>query len=582
MKPPVDRKRGREVGNESGIARRSKRPKLTRSNLRLHDKLTRLLERSSKFIISPSQPGIALDEGSFSSKHTVLTTTSGFDMIAADNGIQSIADSSRPTNYADLKEMLDQPRRSESPNESDYEFYMEKLGQMRSEQDVVVESSIHLFKDHRQRDYARHYNTTFTGLPKDCGFNRGLLAPQPDYVESLVPEAYRPFPIARELGGAAVLIQRDRQSVTLPHFIGEWKCPAGSMPQAKSQAAYDGATCVHGRNHALEYMGKRDPEGHAAVTSFVCNGEQLSIFAHHALPSLSTHGKVEYHQSMLSNTPLNGSLESYKQGRKHLRNAQDYGKQQSAEMRDRLKSHWAARTAQRALASQKSGRTTTTTPKEDGMEGREEVSRGRTKTPKAAFSATHPTHAQPPGNSGRLTVVMGEEYGINSFVGDYYVEEGCGRFSQQDVHGLTSTVAILITGAEDCKTKAKTASCTKLAQAQTDAAVTVNMRMSNSSSPVFLGSGTVRKTESLPDGVVTQEAPHFPQAQLPSMKNGSPRNTQLVASSMDGEAWNASATEYSAVWEGDENDEARPRTRPQDPNPERNWHNGDYGGVSEK
>ncbi len=80
-------------------------------------------------------------------------------------------------------------------------------------------------------------NQAFTAFPKDVGFNKGLSGPQPDYVEGLEMEEYRPFPVDEHVPGA-VLFKDNPRSVTLPHVAGEWKGPDGDMREATRQSGY--------------------------------------------------------------------------------------------------------------------------------------------------------------------------------------------------------------------------------------------------------------------------------------------------------------------------------------------------------
>lgn len=55
---------------------------------------------------------------------------------------------------------------------------------------------------------------------KDVGFNDGLSAPQPDFVEGLCMQEYEPF-LVNEYVSSAVLYKDNPCSLTLPHIAGE-------------------------------------------------------------------------------------------------------------------------------------------------------------------------------------------------------------------------------------------------------------------------------------------------------------------------------------------------------------------------
>jgi len=84
---------------------------------------------------------------------------------------------------------------------------------------MVVETS-KLLKEYDDEGYKRAFNQQFTGFPKNVGFNNGLSAPQPDFVEGLEMEEFRPFPVNKHISGS-VLYKDNTRSVTLPHIAGE-------------------------------------------------------------------------------------------------------------------------------------------------------------------------------------------------------------------------------------------------------------------------------------------------------------------------------------------------------------------------
>ncbi|KAK3686136.1 hypothetical protein B0T22DRAFT_500801 [Podospora appendiculata] len=257
----------------------SKRVRLTRKNLALFDK------------------------SASSAAKTASTTTSGFAVQAYKNGILPPALSKPPTNLGDIR------------------------------------------KRHRQRSGTasptKVYNQPFTGFPKDVGFNNGLSAPQPDFIEGLGMQEYRPFPVDEHVSGA-VLYKDNLLSLTLPHLAGEWKGPGKDMVGARLQSGYDGAALVFARNQALALIGKPDPPGHAAVTTFTTDGTSLNLFVHYASPS-EDGAALEYHQYPVNSTNLVGSHQGLKTGRRGLRNEQDHAKERSYALRDQLKEHWRQR-----------------------------------------------------------------------------------------------------------------------------------------------------------------------------------------------------------------------------------------------
>lgn len=189
------------------------------------------------------------------------------------------------------------------------------------------------------KGYGRVFNQAFTGSPKDVGFNNGLSAPWPNFIEGLEMEEYLPFPIHRHIGSAAIY-QDDPYSLALPHVAGEWKARGKDMEEARLQSAYHGAALVYARNEALAYVGKADPPGYAEITTFITDGTDLNMYAHYAAPAEEDEDTLEYHQYLISSINIKDTYQGHKEGRRSLRNLQDHAKDQSYHLKDQLKEHW--------------------------------------------------------------------------------------------------------------------------------------------------------------------------------------------------------------------------------------------------
>ncbi|KND89206.1 hypothetical protein TOPH_06223 [Tolypocladium ophioglossoides CBS 100239] len=151
----------------------AKRARLTRENIRLLDKID-----TSR--VPPTYTG------NITSRPKTVSTTSSLETQAAKNGILDPVSSKPHKNLRDIG----------------VEDYLDTVGS--------------------HRGYRRAFNQAFTAYPTDVGFNNGLPAPQPDFVQGLRQRELRPYPIAEELD-SAVLFEDDRHSLVLPHIAGEWK-----------------------------------------------------------------------------------------------------------------------------------------------------------------------------------------------------------------------------------------------------------------------------------------------------------------------------------------------------------------------
>jgi hypothetical protein len=269
------------------------------------------------------------------SKATISTTKSGFKDAAFKNGVLDVFNSRPPANLDSLQNRPDRTRDSASPTELQSTRYKRKMLITSSESSVLMQSS-KLLKEYDCIEYNTAHNQAFTAFPKNVGFNNGLSPAKPDLIEGFIMSEYEPFPIRDELGGAAV-ITPGPNAITLPHLAGEWKSQGKDMTQAETQAAFDGACMVYGRNEALSYLGKSDPPGHAYVFTFTIDGTTLNTFAHY---SSRSEGQVKYHIYPINSTFLSTSHKDFKTAQRRLRNLQDYAKELSEALRDELKEVW--------------------------------------------------------------------------------------------------------------------------------------------------------------------------------------------------------------------------------------------------
>jgi hypothetical protein len=337
--------RKRHLDSEDAAGHQPKRVRLTKENLALFNKMGRRKGTEG----SNSSSTSSHLESSAESATTKTTTSSGFAIQAQKNGILNQVHSKPPKNLEDRRKGLARSRETASPPESVYERYSNTVLKACNEATMVFEVGGQLLKTHYDTGYPRAFNQAFTAFPRDVGFNNGLSAPQPDFVEGLEIREYQPFPVDEQVSGA-VLFRDDPFSVTLPHIAGEWKGRGKDMDEAKMRSAYDRAALTYARNQALSYPGNPDPPGHAEVATFTTDGTNINFFAHYA--AVSGDGVLEYHQYPIASTNLTNSFEDFKKGRRQLRNLQDDAKHLSYALRDQLKDHWKARRGPGSSADQ--------------------------------------------------------------------------------------------------------------------------------------------------------------------------------------------------------------------------------------
>lgn len=267
----------------------------------------------------------------------------GFPAQAVANGLLYGKRSIAPKNLQDEQKRLDRRRGSIDPPESVWKRYVTAVHDAVNEASIQQLTTNLLLKDYGEDGpgYGRVLTHAFTALPPDLGLNHclSLSPPQPDIVEGLKAEEFGPFPINNELGGAAVLIKDVENPITLPHLAGEFRTPGQDLQQAGIESAYDGAALVHGRNKALDYLGKPDPQDHAAINTFTTDGIYINFYSHHSHES-EVDGKVYYYQYLIGSNNMILSEDSWREGRRRLRNVQENARNYSYSLRDQFIDYW--------------------------------------------------------------------------------------------------------------------------------------------------------------------------------------------------------------------------------------------------
>ncbi|KLU90696.1 hypothetical protein MAPG_10548 [Magnaporthiopsis poae ATCC 64411] len=318
--------RKRQLDSNDDAEPRTRPARLTRRNLAAFNKA---VNKTGKEKTSDE------DSGSTKTK-TISIISPRFASRACQNGILGPwFNSGPPVNLEEIRRRIARSRGTASPTESAYGDYADRIGGA-SNEDTVICEMMPLLKKY-PKGYKRTVNQAFTAFPKDVGFNNGLSAPQPDYVEGLEMGQFYPVLIHKQIRGA-VLYKEDICSVTLPHIAGEMKGPDGSMREAELQSAYTGAALVFARTQALSSMGRSDPPGHANVTTFTTDGKTLNLFAHYT--TTAEDGTLKYRQYPITSKSLVNSHQEHKEARKLLRNEQDHAMRQSCALRDQLREHY--------------------------------------------------------------------------------------------------------------------------------------------------------------------------------------------------------------------------------------------------
>ncbi|KAH6713379.1 hypothetical protein BKA61DRAFT_576946 [Leptodontidium sp. MPI-SDFR-AT-0119] len=238
---------------------------------------------------------------------------------------------------AKIRELLDQPRASEPPDQLAYN------------RDFRLPTP---FKTAAEREVSGYFQRPNHPWPAvDNQLTAVLSDAQPDIVES-----YRktdcPLTVVEVLSGD---LAPSSYNEAMPTYTVEFKSPNGDMKEAKLQCAYDGAIMTEGARAVHKYLNKPGDDfyGKTQVLTVAFNGETLKFYGHHALqippssqPASGVNSSAEitaspvdtrqYPQYLLAGGNPRDSFEDFQRAYKHTRNAEDIGFKWATERKDEL------------------------------------------------------------------------------------------------------------------------------------------------------------------------------------------------------------------------------------------------------
>lgn len=326
----------------------SHRTTLTRENLHRLDEITGTAS-------IPGAPNNASrSQSKSSSTHTqtptnaakalLSPTTPEFAQKYLQNGNLDIIDSSQVPLAGTTQAQILSPRSSPSPPPEAFTGFIKHVQRASTKTDLARIFDRRILKaldddgnnDLLPTDYEVRLHQPWTAFPQNVGFNNGLAAPRPARVEGFLASTFPP-PILAALGGSVTPVENGLYPLALPHFAIEFTDAGNDMQQRAP--GYAGAAMVYARNRALAFLGQRDPPRWAAVVTASTDGHAWNAYAHYALKSEGSEGRLEYYQYPLAS----GSWyprDEYERGYRVLRNLQEYGFEQSVDLRARLRLHF--------------------------------------------------------------------------------------------------------------------------------------------------------------------------------------------------------------------------------------------------
>jgi len=188
------------------------------------------------------------------------------------------------------------------------------------------------------------------------GITTGLSSAKPDLIEAFPQEAY-----PRKAEDTLTELNPGHYGFVMPSLAVEFKSLATGMVGANLQCAYNGALMVHSALQAHLYMyGNLDEfYGKTKAITIAFNGDDVEYYLHHATQNPEWHAEWRdetdcehvFHQSTLGRDKILGDEDAFKQGWKHIRNAQDMGYALAKDLQGQLRAHYAGlKAATRAAA----------------------------------------------------------------------------------------------------------------------------------------------------------------------------------------------------------------------------------------
>ena len=289
---------------------------LTKTNLSLHDSVE-MERRGPRPSQSPSPSGCDTT--------LIPTTDPRFPRLALENGILPYNPSTPPRNFEDIKAFLEQDRKSPGPGQTEFTTYQQQVATAPGEAGVKSALQDNVLQRRKYGVDKIEHDQQFSRFPSNVGFNNGLSAATPDWVEGYFKNYIDQTPTFQSLGDSAV-----PTAVTFPivlaHLVGEFKKLGGNLATGSQQAAYAAACLVHGRDLASLSMQKGIEPGMAYVGSFVSDGHYLRISVHYTTEDPISQA-TQYRQYVVFDANVQQDYEHFELGYRMLRNLQDWTQQ---------------------------------------------------------------------------------------------------------------------------------------------------------------------------------------------------------------------------------------------------------------
>ena len=251
-----------------------------------------------------------------------------FMTILADRNIEPPEYSRMPANYDEIVTLLEQPRASLSPSDSDRDLAQFRAAVKTARTETMVMS--YVFPLIRG---SINYPSTMDQLCTNWAplvADAELVTPKPDYYDgiSVGPENK----LLRQYLNKIVVPAAD--APFLPNFFTEAKGPRGSMDIAIAQAVYDGAFGARAMHYTRNAGSSTDFDSKSYTFSATYANGVLELYAHFLTRADGPATSICYHMSPLGSWSIKHSVKTFREGVTAFRNLRDLAHKMRTELAD--------------------------------------------------------------------------------------------------------------------------------------------------------------------------------------------------------------------------------------------------------
>ena len=252
-----------------------------------------------------------------------------FITILAERNIRRPRHTPRPTNYDELRTLLEQSRSCLSPSnfsDQDHDKFLEAVDNARTEPTVMSFVFPLILGETRYPSTMNKPCTNWAPIVADAE----LVTPQPDYYDGI--RAGPENKLLRQHYNKIIVPAAD--APFLPNFFAEAKAPRGSIDIAVRQAMYHGAFGARAMHYTRNSGSSNDFDSKSYTFTATYASGFLSLYAHFLTQADGPTNSACYHMSPLGSWALENSVDSFQKGVTAFRNLRDLAHKMRTELAD--------------------------------------------------------------------------------------------------------------------------------------------------------------------------------------------------------------------------------------------------------